>query len=163
MTVPEQNDWKEREPGRDGLGGSITAGLINRDRPSESAIDSLFYEQGKLRAEMDRLLSAAAASSAVAKSSEPAAPAKDKEAGKADSDAGKPDAGKDDDKDAPKEPFRKRAANWTRAHPIATVAILILLVVVAVGGWFLWGYLQSYESVSYTHLDVYKRQLEPYT
>ena len=148
MTVPEQNDPKEREQSRDGHGS-----LITRDRSAESAIDSLFYEQGKLRADMDRLLSAA-----VAKPSEPAAPATEKEAGKAGSDAGKPDAGKPDagkgdDKDAPKEPFRKRAANWTKAHPIAMVAIPILLVVVAVGGWFLWGYLQSYESTDDAQVD----------
>ena len=140
MTVPEQNDPKERGQSRDGHGS-----LITRDRPAESAIDSLFYEQGKLRADMDRLLSAA-----IAKPSEPAPPANDKEPGKADPDAGKPDAGKpdagkDDAKEPPKEPLRKRAANWTKAHPIATVAIPILFVAVLVGGWFLWGYLQSYE------------------
>jgi len=150
--VPEQNDSREREQSRDGHGGLSTHSLIDRDRPAESAIDSLFYEQGKLRADMDRLLSAT-----VAKPSEPAAPAKDKEAGKAGSDAAKPDAGKphgkDDDKDAPKEPFFKRAATWTKAHPIATVAIPILLVAVLVGGWFLWGYLQSYESTDDAQVD----------
>jgi len=153
VTVPEQYDPKEREQGRDGHGGSITAGLIHQDRPAESAIDSLFYEQGKLRAEMDRLLSAAAASSTVAKPSEPAAPAKDKEAGKAGSDAGKPDAAKGDDKDAPKETVRRRAANWVKAHPVATVAIPVLLVAVFVGGWFFWGYLQSYESTDDAQVD----------
>jgi len=153
MTVPEQDDPKEREQSRDGHGS-----LITRDRPAESAIDSLFYEQGKLRADMDRLLSAA-----VAKPSEPAPPANGKEPGKADSDAGKPDAGKpdagkpdagkDNAKEPPKEPFRKRAANWTKAHPIATVAIPILLIAVLVGGWFLWGYLQSYESTDDAQVD----------
>ena len=124
MTMPEQNDPQEqndrklREQGRDGHGS-----LITRDRPAESAIDSLFYEQGKLRADMDRLLS-----STVAKPSEPAAPAKDKEGEKAGSDAGKPDAskpdaGKGDAQDAPKVPVGKRAANWTKTHPIATVAL----------------------------------------
>ena len=148
MTMPEQNDPKEREQSREGHGS-----LITLDRPAESAIDSLFYEQGKLRADMDRLLS-----TTVAKPSEPAAPAKDKESAKPGPDtdkpdAGKPDTGKDDAEDAPKDPFRKRAANWTKAHPVATVAIPILLVAVLVGRWFLWGYLQSYESTDDAQVD----------
>jgi len=135
MTMPEQNDSNERRQSRDGHGGSIA-----QDQPAESAIDSLFYEQGKLRADVDRLLSAPAKD-----------PAKDKDDGKV-SDTGKPDA-KEDAKDPPKEPFLKRAANGTKAHPIATVAIPILLVAVLVGGWFLWGYLQSYESTDDAEVD----------
>jgi membrane fusion protein (multidrug efflux system) len=148
MTVPEQNDPREREQSRDGHGSPINHSPINHDGPAESAIDSLFYEQGKLRADIDRLLSAA-----VAKPPEPAAAAKPEEAGKAGSDAGKPDAGKDEAKEAPKEPFLKRAANWTKAHPIATIAIPILLIAVLVGGWFWWGYLQSYESTDDAQVD----------
>ena len=49
MTMPEQNDGERPEQGRDGR-----RSLITQDRPAESAIDSLFYEQGKLRADLDR-------------------------------------------------------------------------------------------------------------
>ena len=86
--MPEQHDAKEREQGRDGH-----KGLIVQDHPAESAIDSLFYEQGRLRADLDRLLNAAAA-----KPAEPATPPKEKEAGKDGPDASKP-ADKDKDKD----------------------------------------------------------------
>jgi membrane fusion protein, multidrug efflux system len=140
MTMPEQNDTVLREQSRDGH-----RSLITQDHPAESAIDSLFYEQEKLRADLDRLL--------AAKPPEPAAPPKEKEAGKDGPDASKPDGGKDDAKETPREPFRKRAADWTKAHPAAVVAIPILLVAVLVGGWFLWGYLQSYESTDDAQVD----------
>jgi len=140
MTMPEQNDGKEREQSRDGH-----RSLITQDHPAESAIDALFYEQGKLRADLDRLL--------AAKPPEPAAAPKEKETGKNGPDAGKTEGGKDDDKDAPKEPLRKRAIVWTKAHPISTIAIPILLVAVLVGGWFLWSYLQSYESTDDAQVD----------
>jgi membrane fusion protein (multidrug efflux system) len=145
--MPDQDDAKERQQGRDGH-----MGLIVQDHPAESAIDSLFYEQGRLRADLDRLLNAAAA-----KPAEPATPPKEKEAGKDGPDASKPadkDKDKDDkDKDAPKKPFLQRAGGWTKAHPIATVAILILLVAAFVGAWFLWLYLQSYESTDDAQVD----------
>jgi len=140
--MTEQYDAKEREQGRDGH-----KGLIVQDHPAESAIDSLFYEQGRLRADLDRLLNAAAA-----KAAEPATPPKEKEAGKDGPDASKPDD-KDKDKDAPKKPFLKRVGSWTKTHPIATVAILILLVAAFVGAWFLWLYLQSYESTDDAQVD----------
>ena len=144
--MPDQDDAKERQQGRDGH-----KGLIVQDHPAESAIDSLFYEQGRLRADLDRLLKAAAA-----KPAEPATPPKEKEAGKDGPDASKPadkDKDKDKDKDAPKKPFLKRAGGWTKAHPIATVAILILLVAAFVGAWFMWLYLQSYESTDDAQVD----------
>jgi len=140
MTMPEQNDGERPEQGRDGR-----RSLITQDRPAESAIDSLFYEQGKLRADLDRLL--------AAKPAEPAAPPKEKEAGPKEKDAGKPDGAKEDDKEVPKVPLRKRATDWTKAHPISTIAIPILLVAILVGGWFLWGYLQSYESTDDAQVD----------
>jgi membrane fusion protein, multidrug efflux system len=137
--MPEQDDAKEREQSRDGH-----KALIVQDHPVESAIDSLFYEQGRLRTDLDRLLNAAAA-----KPAEPAAPPKEKEAGK-DGPESRPD---DKDKDAPKKPFLKRAGSWTKAHPLATVAVLILLVAAFVGAWFLWLYLQSYESTDNAQVD----------
>ena len=143
MTMPELNDAKEQQPN-----GNGSRSLITQDHPQQSAIDSLFYEQGKLRADLDRLLR-----TPVAKPAEAAAPTEEKKAEKDGPDAAKPDASKDEDKDAPKEPFRKRAANWTKAHPVATVAIPILLVAVLVGRWFLWGYLQSYESTDDAQVD----------
>jgi len=137
MTMPEQNGGERREQGRDG-----NRSLITQDHPAASAIDSLFYEQGKLRADLDRLL--------AAKPPEPAAAPQEKDAGP---EAGKADGAKEDDKEAPKEPLRKRTTDWTKAHPIATIAIPILLVAVLVSGWFLWGYLQSYESTDDAQVD----------
>ena len=143
MTMPEQNEAKELEQSRDGHRSSIA-----QDRPTDPAIDALFYEQGRLRADLDRLVRAAAA-----KPTEPAAAPKENEPGKEGTDAGKQDAGKDGHTEIPKEPLRKRATDWTKAHPIATAAIAILLVAVLVGGWFLWGYLQSYESTDDAQVD----------
>jgi membrane fusion protein (multidrug efflux system) len=135
--MPNQSEPKEREQSRDGHGSSNGEGAL-----PESAIDSLFYEQGRLRADVDRLLN-------------PPAPAPDKKEGEKGGDAGKADDSKadDKDKDAPKEPFLKRTSGWVRAHPIATIAILILVVLLAVGGWFYWGYLQSYESTDDAQVD----------
>jgi membrane fusion protein (multidrug efflux system) len=132
--MPEPNAANEREASRDPSGS-----LITQDHPQQSAIESLFYEQGRLRADMDRLLAKPA-------------PSEEKDAQKDGADSGK-DGDKEGEKDAPKEPLRKRAVDWTKAHPLATVGIPILLIAVLVGGWFLWGYLQSYESTDDAQVD----------
>jgi membrane fusion protein, multidrug efflux system len=141
MIMPQQIEPKEYEQSRDGHRSSIGA-----DGLPESSIDALFYEQGRLRADMDRLLKAPAPATKDA-------PAPDKKEGEKEGGAGKADDSKADNKDAPKEPFLKRIAGWVRTHPIATIAIPVLLVALAVGGWFLWGYLQSYESTDDAQVD----------
>ena len=71
---------------------------------------------------------------------------------------GKQDEEKDEDKkkeqeDQPKEPFRKRASAWAKAHPLAVLAILIGLVVLVITGIFLWHYLESFESTDDAEVD----------
>ncbi len=140
--MPPQHDLEEREQSRDGH-----SSLISQNGLPESVIGSLFYEQGRLRADLDRLLNAPAV--------KPEAEPKDTpEQGKnADAKDGAQGESKDDGKDAHKEPFLKRVTGWTKAHPITTIAIPILLVAVIVAGWFLWRYLQSYESTDDAQVD----------
>jgi len=142
--MPEQNMPNEREQSPDGHGS-----LVVREEVPESVIGSLFYEQGRLRADLDRLMNAPPPKPDEKPKEDP--PAKEKEAGKDDAkDAGDKEA---KDKEAKKEPFLKRSAVWVKTHPIATVAIVILLVALLVGGWFLWNYLQSYESTDDAQVD----------
>ncbi len=129
--MPEQNMPNEREQSLDGHGS-----LVVQDEVPESVIGSLFYEQGRLRADLDRLLNAPPAKADEKPKDAP------KETPK--------DAGEKEEK---KEPFLKRSADWVKTHPIGTLAILVLLVAVLVGGWFLWGYLQSYESTDDAEVD----------
>ena len=134
--MPEQDMANEREQSHDGHRSLV----VQEDVP-ESVIGSLFYEQGRLRADLDRLMNAPAPKPDEKPKDDP--PAKEKEAGKDDAkDAGDTEAKGKEEK---KEPFLKRSAIWVKTHAIATVAILILLVALLVGGWFLWNYLQSYE------------------
>jgi membrane fusion protein, multidrug efflux system len=139
MTMPEQNMPNEREQSPDGHGS-----LVVQEEVPESVIGSLLFEQGRLRADLDRLLNAPAAKPDEKPKDDP--PAKGKEDGKDDA----KDSGEKEEK---KEPFLKRSAVWVKTHPIATLAILVLLVALLVGGWFLWGYLQSYESTDDAQVD----------
>jgi len=142
--MPEQNMPNEREQSPDGHGS-----LVVREEVPESVIGSLFYEQGRLRADLDRLMNAPPPKPDEKPKEDP--PAKEKEGGKDDAkDAGDKEA---KDKEEKKEPFLKRSAVWVKTHPIATVAIVILLVALLVGGWFLWNYLQSYESTDDAQVD----------
>jgi membrane fusion protein (multidrug efflux system) len=81
---------------------------------------------------------------------------------------GKKDDGKEDEQseddnkkedDQPKEPFLTRASNWTKAHPLAVILILIGLVVLVIGGIFLWRYLNSFESTDDAQVDGHINQI----
>ena len=125
----------EREQSPDGH-----RSLAVQENVPESVIGSLFYEQGRLRADLDRLLNAP--------------PPKPDENPK-DAPPPKEQEGENEpkDKEPKKDPFLNRSAVWVKTHPVATVAILVLLVALLVGGWFLWGYLQSYESTDDAQVD----------
>src|ERR1700685_2553285 len=142
MTMPPQNDLEERDQS-----GDRHRSLISQNGLPESVIGSLFYEQGRLRADLDRLINAPAV--------KPQATPKDspERAKNGDAKEGAQGESKDEGKEAHKEPFIKRVTGWTKAHPMTTIAIPILLVALVVGGWFLWGYLQSYESTDDAQVD----------
>ncbi len=149
----------------------VRMGKSNADGASPTVVDSLFYEQGRLRAELDRLRSDQTAGRARADANEKEKPgqgeqsssqpdAKSKDAPASDQKTDGADKDKDDKKegdaekkDAPKEPLLTRTRKWAAGHPISTVAIPFLLIAVLIGGWFLWRYLQSYESTDDAQVD----------
>jgi len=136
--MSEKNIANEHEQSHDGHGSLV----VQEDVP-ESVIGSLFYEQGRLRADLDRLLNAPAAKPEDKPKEAP--PPKDDA-----KDAGDKEA---KEKEAKKEPLLKRSTEWVKTHPLATLTLLVLLVAMLVAGWFLWGYLQSYESTDDAQVD----------
>jgi membrane fusion protein (multidrug efflux system) len=142
-----------------------------------TSVNILFYEQGRIRAEMDRLNreQAEARERDAAKQTPPNKTAEDGSAkekpkpsggdagsrskdGKS-TDAPQPgksddkDPNEDHDKDPPKEPFLRRMAVWIRQHPVRFLFGIIAFLVLLVGCFFLWRYLQSYESTDDAQVD----------
>jgi len=150
------------------------------DSPGTSAptsINILFYEQGRIRAEMDRLNRdqadarerEAAKQTPTGKAAEDA-PAKEQpkpsggDAGSENKDGksgdatqpGKPDdksPDEDHDKDAPKEPLLQRMAAWIKEHPLGFLLVIIAILALLIGGFFVWRYLESYESTDDAQVD----------
>ena len=137
-------------------------------------VNTLYYEQGRLRAEMDRLRQDQRDDhqrSLLTQSA--AAPSKD--SGRAaDGKQGQPEdpaSGKSDQEPAPpvkggdgkgaetsngkpdKKPLTTRVLGWIREHPLATILGVVGFVVFVVCGAFLWKYLQSYESTDDAQVD----------
>lgn len=48
--------------------------------------------------------------------------------------------------DAPKPPLRRRLARLPREHPVGLAIGIVVIAVLVIGGFFLWRYLESYES-----------------
>jgi membrane fusion protein (multidrug efflux system) len=147
----------------------------------KTEVNTLFYEQGRLRAEMDRLYQdqrddrqrsllpqpgaapaqdpARAADgkqgkpeeNASGKSDQEAAPAAKGGDGKG---AEKPDPTTSDKQDdPPKKPLITRVLGGIREHPLGTTFGILGLIVLVVCGAFLWNYLQSYESTDDAEVD----------
>lgn len=51
------------------------------------------------------------------------------------------------------EPVPERAEGFLRAHPVGAIIGLIIIVGVAIGGWFFYQYLQTYESTDDAQID----------
>jgi membrane fusion protein (multidrug efflux system) len=70
---------------------------------------------------------------------------------------------KEEDKKEPekeqKPPLRERARNWAKAHPLGVLLLVVGLVAVLVAGYFLWRYLQSYESTDDAEVDGHIHQI----
>src|SRR5579883_263690 len=66
---------------------------------------------------------------------------------------------KDDKKEEPKPPFRQRVMGWVQQHPIITILIVIGLIALAIGGYILWQYLQSYENTDDAQVDGHTIQV----
>ncbi len=63
------------------------------------------------------------------------------------------DKGDDKKEEKKKEPFLKRVSGWIKAHRVASVLIVIGFVGLLIAGYFLWQYLESYESTDDAQVD----------
>lgn len=59
----------------------------------------------------------------------------------------------EENKEQPKEPARERASRFFAARPAMLVFFIAFLMVLAAGGYFLWTYLDSYESTDDAQID----------
>ncbi|HJT88686.1 MAG TPA: hypothetical protein VJ732_12540, partial [Bryobacteraceae bacterium] len=50
------------------------------------------------------------------------------------------------DEKPPKPPLRQRLARLPREHPVGLAIAIVVIAVLVIGGFFLWRYLESYES-----------------
>jgi membrane fusion protein, multidrug efflux system len=55
----------------------------------------------------------------------------------------------------PKRPLRRRMARFPRRHPLVFLLLIIGILAVIVGGYFLWRYFQSYESTDDAYVNAY--------
>jgi membrane fusion protein (multidrug efflux system) len=53
----------------------------------------------------------------------------------------------------PKPPMTRRILRWARTHPRWALLVVVLLIVAVVGGYWLWQYLQSFESTDNAQVD----------
>lgn len=54
---------------------------------------------------------------------------------------------------SPKEPFRRRAARWRRAHPAGTILLIVALVAAIAIGLLIWWYFHTHESTDDAQID----------
>ncbi|HVW07781.1 MAG TPA: HlyD family secretion protein [Bryobacteraceae bacterium] len=117
--------------------------------PIEMDPQAVHDEQIRLRAELDLLRRQYQdLQKEVAQKN---APSKDEGGGDKDDEGNKEGKGDRDDKDdkekeKPKPPFFTRVRRWIAAHPVATIAIVIGLIILVIAAILLLQYLGSYES-----------------
>lgn len=54
---------------------------------------------------------------------------------------------------AKKPPLKRRARRWVARHPLGTIVLALALVILVIGGIFLWNYLESYQSTDDAQID----------
>ncbi len=54
---------------------------------------------------------------------------------------------------APKRPMRERLRDWRRSHPLRAAILFAAVIILAIGAFFLWKYLQSYVSTDDAEVD----------
>lgn len=142
------------------LPGSGTGPLLLGDgvNVSNDNVALLMEEHARLREEVDKLRQ------------EQQKLKEEKEKGDKDKDKDKKEGGDDKDKkegedkdkdkkEEPKEPAPERAKHWVVEHPIAVLLIIVGLIVLALAGFFLWRYLQSYEDTDDAQVDGHTIQV----
>ena len=116
---------------------------VAEDLELREQVRQLRDDQNRLRQEQDRLKQQADATGKGQDKGDEAQPEKKGE------DQKQPDQKEDDKKQEPE----KKPGNWVREHPIALVAILIVVIVGAIGGFLLLQYLGSYVSTDDAQVD----------
>ncbi len=66
---------------------------------------------------------------------------------------GKPPQPPKPEPEPPKRPFVERTAVYMRTHPVGMLVGLVVVAIVMIGGYFLWRYLESYESTDDARVD----------
>jgi len=143
---------------------------VGKDAQSSDRLLTLYEEQTRLRAELDRLRSEHERllqehrelqkngdqdhdkNGGGKDEKNEKAPDKQDEKKKDDSKDEKKDDNEDDEKEQ-KPPLRQRAIGWVRNHPVATLVSLVALVILLIAGYFVWEYLESYESTDDAYVD----------
>ncbi len=80
---------------------------------------------------------------------------------------GQPDGGHDGNRDGkpadkpPKPPLPRRLGGYVRTHPIKSMAGLVLLVALVIGGFLYWRYRESYESTDDAQIDAHLNPITP--
>ncbi len=126
------------------MGDSVAGDLDLREE-----VRRLRDEQDRLRHEQDRLRERSE-NNAGAQGQE----AKPGEQQQAQPGPEQPDQKEDAKKDDKKEPEKKKGP-WVREHPIALIAIIVLLIVAGIGGFLLMQYLDSYVSTDDAEVDAH--------
>ena len=123
-----------------------------QDDNSQWLLQALYTEQTRLREEIGRLQE-------QVKQSEKQG--KDKEEGDEKKQEGKDEKKDEQDKKEKKPPFKQRVTAWVKQHPIWTVVIVIGLIAVLIGGWFLWQSIESDESTDDAQVDGHTDPISP--
>lgn len=118
--------------------------------PGSERLLLLYEEQARLRAEIESLKNGKNEEKEEKGDKEN----KQDETGKEDTEGkdGK-DGEEEKDKKEKKPPLWQRAGAWVREHPIATLLIGVGVLVLLIAGFFVWRYLESYESTDDAEID----------
>jgi membrane fusion protein, multidrug efflux system len=156
-----QLDELVRSKDKDGSQPGEASDSLETSAPT--SVNILFYEQGRLRAEMDRLNRDQAEARERQSAKEQPKPSGDDAGSKSkdgkSGDVPKPgksddkDPDEDHDKDPPKEPFLKRMTTWIMQHPLGFLLGIIAFLALLICSFFLWRYLESYESTDDAQVD----------
>lgn len=118
------------------------------DGNSQLLLRTLYDEQSRLRAELDRLRQG----QDQLKSQIEKKPADDSK-----KDEGEKQDGKNEEQpkkdEQQKEPAKEKGERWAKAHPIGVILIVVALVAVLIGSYFLSRYLSSYENTDDAQVD----------
>jgi membrane fusion protein (multidrug efflux system) len=133
----------------------------DRSSPVTRELRSLVEEQRRLRDEIEQLIERRRPGNGNGDGdgARPGTKTREEEKDLKKPDEEEQEKDKEDGGKAEKPPLRRRAAAWARAHPLATIILLIFLILLIVAGYLIWKYLQSYESTDDAQVEAHISQL----